>query len=188
VKEYVLARKSSKEISPLPFENFNYQSVIGQCCENVIGYTTVPVGVAGPLVVDGVEYYVPMATTEGCLVASTTRGCKAITLSGGCHAAVINDGMSRAPVLSTPNLKTGIEIKNWVESNLESLKEAFNSTSRYAKLQNIQPFIAGRKLFLRFKCTSGDAMGMNMVGKGVEKSSVSDNRSISFCFHSLSIR
>lgn len=66
------------------YEYNSCQQVDGACCENVIGYMPVPVGVAGPLVLDGKEYMVPMATTEGCLVASTNRGCSALRVSSCC--------------------------------------------------------------------------------------------------------
>lgn len=58
--------------------DFLYPQVNGACCENVLGYMPVPVGKAGPLLLDGQKYYIPMATTEGCLVASTNRGCRAL--------------------------------------------------------------------------------------------------------------
>lgn len=84
-------------IETLPFESFDYSSVNGRCCENVIGYVPIPVGVAGPIRINGKDFNVPMATTEGCLVASTHRGCKAITLSGGATVVVTADGMTRGP-------------------------------------------------------------------------------------------
>jgi hydroxymethylglutaryl-CoA reductase (NADPH) len=124
--------------------------------------------VAGPLLVDGKEFYLPMATTEGALVASTTRGCKALSVSGGVRTELVSDGMSRAPVLSVPSIKIAAEIKHFTETHFHLFQESFNSTSRFARLKSISCHIAGRKLFLRFKCTTGDAMGMNMVGKGVE--------------------
>lgn len=82
VRRLYLERKTKHNIGGLPHENYNWQAVQGQCCENVIGYVPIPVGVAGPITVDSAEYYLPMATTEGALVASTTRGCKAISMSG----------------------------------------------------------------------------------------------------------
>lgn len=71
---------------------------MGACCENVIGYVPVPVGVAGPLFLDDQYFYVPMATTEGCLVASTNRGSRAL-IDCGVRSRVVADGMTRGPVV-----------------------------------------------------------------------------------------
>lgn len=150
---------------------FNYAAVQGQCCENVIGYVGVPVGVAGPLMVNGENVVLPMATTEGCLVASTHRGCKAINASGGAAANILSVGMTRAPVMQLPTASRAVDVKQYVESKqgFNVLKEVFDSTSNFARLRNIKATIAGRTLFMRFKSTTGDAMGMNMVSKGTEK-------------------
>jgi hydroxymethylglutaryl-CoA reductase (NADPH) len=75
------------------------------CVQNVIGFAQIPVGVAGPLRVDNRDYFIPLATTEGALVASTTRGCKALTLCGGVATEVLDDGMTRAPVVQVQNAK-----------------------------------------------------------------------------------
>jgi hydroxymethylglutaryl-CoA reductase (NADPH) len=110
-----------------------------------------------------------MATTEGALIASTTRGCKALTEAGGVTTQILRDGMNRGPVLSMPSAKECAEVAAWVDSNIEELKGVFNSTSRFARLQSIRPTVAGRNLFLKFRATTGDGMGMNMVGKGTDK-------------------
>lgn len=73
-------------ISDIPFEGYDYSLVLGACCENVLGYIPVPLGIAGPLNLDGELLYVPMATTEGCLVASTNRGCRALLQNGALHS------------------------------------------------------------------------------------------------------
>lgn len=169
VRRAVLATKMGRSFEELPYQNYNWDAVHGQCCENVIGYTPLPVGVAGPLLLDGVEYYVPMATTEGALVASTARGAKAISMSGGANSEVIADSMSRAPVLQAPNVQVAAAVKRFCSTNFHELEAAFNSTTRFGKLQSVNAHLAGRKMFIRFTATSGDAMGMNMVGKGVDK-------------------
>jgi hydroxymethylglutaryl-CoA reductase (NADPH) len=99
----------------------------------------IPVGFAGPLLLDGDQYLVPMATTEGALVGSTNRGLKAIFQSGGAYSSVIKDGMTRAPLIKLPSVKTAVELKNWLEQsdNFYQVAAAFNSTSRFARLHNV---------------------------------------------------
>ncbi|XP_033096991.1 3-hydroxy-3-methylglutaryl-coenzyme A reductase-like isoform X2 [Anneissia japonica] len=161
-----------ESLKDLPFKGYQYNLVHGACCENVIGYMPLPVGTAGPLTVDGKQYMVPMATTEGTLVASTNRGCRALQESGGVITAVYKDGMTRAPVLQLPSIQDVSKVKQWLDNddNFQLLKQTFDSTSSFAKLTSVQPSIAGRNLYLRFLASTGDAMGMNMVSKGTEKS------------------
>jgi hydroxymethylglutaryl-CoA reductase (NADPH) len=156
--------------SKLPYENYNWELVDGACCENVIGYMPLPVGVAGPLVIDGKSYFLPMATTEGVLVASTSRGCKAINSGGGAVTVLTGDGMTRGPCVSFETLERAGAAKLWLDSDAgqSTMKRAFNATSNYARLKSMKTAIAGTYLYIRFKCTTGDAMGMNMISKGVE--------------------
>ncbi|KAF8014991.1 hypothetical protein BT93_H0705 [Corymbia citriodora subsp. variegata] len=170
VRREALQRTTGRSLADLPLEGFDYESILGQCCEMPVGYVQIPVGVAGPLLLDGFEYYVPMATTEGCLVASTNRGCKAIYASGGARSVLLKDGMTRAPVVRFGNVKRASELKFFLEDpvNFDTLALVFNRSSRFARLQNIKCSIAGKNLYMRFSCSTGDAMGMNMVSKGVQ--------------------
>jgi hydroxymethylglutaryl-CoA reductase (NADPH) len=156
--------------SKLPYENYNWAQVFGACCENVIGYMPIPVGVAGPLVIDGKSYFIPMATTEGVLIASTNRGCKAINSGGGAVTVLTADGMTRGPCVGFATLERAGAAKLWLDSEAgqTTMRKAFNSTSRFARLESMKTAIAGTLLFIRFKTTTGDAMGMNMISKGVE--------------------
>ena len=158
------------EISKLPYQDYNYENVHGACCENVIGYMPLPVGVAGPMVIDGKSYYLPMATTEGVLVASTNRGCKAINAAGGAITVLTGDGMTRGPCVGFQTLSRAGAAKLWLDSEdgQKTMRRAFNSTSRFARLQSMKTALAGTYLYIRFKTTTGDAMGMNMISKGVE--------------------
>lgn len=161
---------SNLERSRLPYEHYDWERVFGACCENVIGYLPLPVGVAGPLVIDGQSYFLPMATTEGVLVASASRGCKAINSGGGAITVLTGDGMTRGPCISFETLERAGAAKLWLDSEAGTnvMKKAFNSTSRFARLQTMKTALAGTNLFIRFKTTTGDAMGMNMISKGVE--------------------
>jgi len=153
----------------LPYQHYDYQKVLGACCENVVGYMPVPVGVVGPLNLDGRSLHIPMATTEGCLVASTNRGCRALQ-GCGVTTAVTYDGMTRGPVVRFPCMSRATDAMNWMDkrSNFESIKAHFDSTSRFARLQRLHVRVAGRMLYIRFVAKSGDAMGMNMLSKATE--------------------
>ncbi|CAL4119695.1 unnamed protein product [Meganyctiphanes norvegica] len=152
----------------LPYDHYDYSKVMGVCCENVIGYIPVPVGVAGPLLMNGKKFMVPMATTEGCLVASTNRGCRALV--NGTRSQVIRDAMTRAPSVRMPTAERATVVYMWVrkKENFQIIKTGFDSTSRFARLQDLHVGIAGRLLYMRFMAQTGDAMGMNMVSKGTE--------------------
>jgi len=151
----------------------DFEEVVGRNIENPIGAVQIPLGVAGPLKIVGEhvhgDFYIPLATTEGALVASISRGAKAITLSGGAFATVYRDGMTRAPLFKTASAKKAIELVKWVLNNIEDIKKVAESTTRYGKLVAIEPYIAGNNVWLRFKFATGDAMGMNMVTIAVDK-------------------
>ncbi|KAL3070002.1 hypothetical protein niasHS_017291 [Heterodera schachtii] len=158
----------------LPFEHYDYSEVKDACCENVVGFVPLPTGVAGPLYFDGTFVHLPLATTEGALVASVSRGClsinEAISMLGNnaFSVHVFRDGMSRAPIIEFPCVRDSIECLRWVQQNrtFVQLKQIFEETSNYACLQRIDAHLEGTYLYLRFVASTGDAMGMNMVTKG----------------------
>ncbi|KAL6211067.1 hypothetical protein ACLB2K_016295 [Fragaria x ananassa] len=170
IRREALQRVTGKSLEGLPLEGFDYESILGQCCEMPVGYVTIPVGIAGPLMLNGREFSVPMATTEGCLVASTNRGCKAINLSGGASSVLLKDGMTRAPVVRFNSAKRAAELKFFMEDpeNADTIATLFNKSSRFGRLQSVKCAVAGKNLYMRFCCSTGDAMGMNMVSKGVQ--------------------
>ena len=135
--------------------------------ESPIGVGQIPMGIAGPLKVKGDyadgEYYVPLCTTEGALVASVNRGCSAITESGGARAKIIRDYMARAPLFITPSVEHAYKLVQWVREHRKEIEEVFNSVDPYVKLMDVQPWIVGRNVWLRFTANTFDAMGMNGV-------------------------
>lgn len=163
------ARMPLDKMRNLPYKHFDYTKVMNVCCENVLGYVQIPVGYAGPLILDGKRYFVPMATTEGALVASTNRGCKVLSISG-VNSFVEDIGMTRAPCVKFPSVYDASVAKKWIDKpeNFNRIKIAFDSTSRFARLQEILITMDGPQLYVRFRALTGDAMGMNMVSKGAE--------------------
>ncbi|KAH8241196.1 hypothetical protein KR032_001831 [Drosophila birchii] len=163
------AKMPPGRLDVLPYEHFDYRKVLNACCENVLGYVPIPVGYAGPLLLDGETYYVPMATTEGALVASTNRGCKALSVRG-VRSVVEDVGMTRAPCVRFPSVARAAEAKSWIENeaNYQVVKTEFDSTSRFGRLKDCHIAMDGPQLYIRFVAITGDAMGMNMVSKGAE--------------------
>jgi hydroxymethylglutaryl-CoA reductase (NADPH) len=162
-------KNNSEPFSTLSYRSYDYSKVMNACCENVLGFVEIPVGYAGPLILDSKKYYVPMATTEGALVASTNRGCKALSYYG-VRSIVEDVGMTRAPCVKFPDVISAAQAKRWMETaeNFTTIKQAFDSTSRFARLQELLITIDGPQLYIRFRAFTGDAMGMNMVSKGAE--------------------
>lgn len=138
-------------------------------CENFVGVAQVPIGFAGPLRVRGEnadgEFLIPLATSEGTLVASYNRGMKVLNLCGGVQATVVADAMQRAPVFVFRNARAGRDFVIWVQANLAPIRAAAEATSMVAKLQYIDPYVANKFVYLRFNFSTGDAAGQNMVGR-----------------------
>ncbi|MGI8845730.1 MAG: hydroxymethylglutaryl-CoA reductase [Thermoleophilaceae bacterium] len=137
--------------------------------EHFIGAAQVPLGVAGPLPVNGEhaqgEFYVPMATAEGTLVASYNRGMRLLHEAGGVHVSIVDDRMQRAPVFIFPSAREAREFGKWLAESFEPVKAAAEETTSSGKLQDIEQFSASRMLFCRFNYTTGDAAGQNLTGK-----------------------
>jgi hydroxymethylglutaryl-CoA reductase (NADPH) len=137
--------------------------------EHFIGVAQIPIGLAGPLKINGEyaqgEFLIPLATTEGTLVASYNRGMKIMNLSGGVTTTVADDAMQRAPVFVFSNAREARDFVKWVQENFETIKEQAEATSSVAKLKNVDPYLANKFAFLRFNYLTGDAAGQNMVGR-----------------------
>ncbi len=140
--------------------------------ENFIGVAQVPIGLAGPLLINGEhargEFFVPLATTEGTLVASYNRGMKLLREAGGVTTTIVDDAMQRAPVFVFPSAREAKEFGKWIKARFEDIKAKAATTTSVGELRNIQQFPAGRFLYLRFNFTTGDAAGQNMVGKATK--------------------
>ncbi len=137
--------------------------------ENFTGVAQVPIGFAGPLHVKGEhaegEFLIPLATTEGTLVASYNRGIKVLNLSGGVLSTVADDCMQRAPVFVFDSAREARDFRAWVNEHLDDIAQVAEETSSVAKLLFIDTFLANKFAYLRFNFATGDAAGQNMVGR-----------------------
>ena len=161
-------RKAVSELTETEFDaiaSFPFEpSVAKPNIENMIGVVQIPLGFAGPVQVNGDHaqgpFLIPLATTEGALVASISRGMSVITAAGGANVKVFGDAMTRAPVLN--GIGHASEVIDWVNSHPGELEMAVASTTSHGSLTQIEFYPNGRSLHMRLSFHTGDAMGMNM--------------------------
>lgn len=137
--------------------------------EMLTGVAQIPMGFAGPLHVRGEhaqgDFLIPLATSEGTLVASYNRGIKLLNMCGGVQSTVVADSMQRAPVFIFENARDCREFTNWIHDNIDTIRDHAESTSSVAKLLNVDPYLTNKFVYLRFNYSTGDAAGQNMVGR-----------------------
>jgi hydroxymethylglutaryl-CoA reductase (NADPH) len=167
VRRLYIEQQTGTHLTALGSYTIGIDQVVRKNCENMIGAVQVPVGVAGPLAVRGEfadgEYYIPLATTEGALVASVNRGCSAITKAGGAEVRILRDGMTRAPVFATRSIIHAKEVCDWVATHREAIAKVAESTTSHGRFLDVSTSIAGTSVFVRLEFDTKDAMGMNMV-------------------------
>lgn len=142
-------------------------AIFARNVENCIGVTHFPLGVAGPLLINGKHakgsFYVPLVTNEGSLVETYHRGAFIATLAGGINAVAYKEGVHLTPSFLFKNFHQSLQFVTWVRNNETRIKEAVESTSRYARLLRIQPILLGRTTYLNLHFKTGDASGLNMI-------------------------
>jgi len=163
----LVAETADADVDALGEYAFDAADAHGSNIENMIGAVQVPMGVAGPVAIDGGalsgERYLPLATTEGALVASINRGCSVVTDAGGATARVTKSGMTRAPVFRVRDVAEAEALVEWVRDSEDVLREAAESTTSHGELLDVTPYVVGNNVFLRFRYDTKDAMGMNMA-------------------------
>ena len=172
-------RKALEQFSQASLEcigSYTFDPLLAEkSIENMIGAVQMPLGFVGPLKVNGDhaagEFMVPMATTEGALLATVNRGCSALTTSSGVKAMIIKDEMTRAPVFRVKDISHGRQVAAWVNEHFAEIRAEAEGTTRHGKLLSAKAFDSGRNLYIRFAYDTGDAMGMNMVTIGTEAAS-----------------
>ena len=166
-REFV-SQRTGADLSHVAMYSFEPSTLPGNI-ENFVGVAQVPIGLAGPLVIHGEhargEFYVPLATTEGTLVASYNRGMRLLAACGGAKTTVVEEYMQRAPVFILSDALEAREFGKWINENLEAIRQAAEATTRSGRLTHINQFQVGPLRYLRFNFTTGDAAGQNMVGK-----------------------
>jgi hydroxymethylglutaryl-CoA reductase (NADPH) len=159
---------SGAELTHSKNYSFDPHALSGNC-ENFTGVAQIPMGLAGPIKINGEhakgEFLVPMATTEGTLVASYNRGIKVMNLSGGVKCTVVRDAMQRAPVFVFEDARAARDFVDWTKEHFSKIAEEAEATSSIARLQYIDPYLSNKFAFLRFNYSTGDAAGQNMVGR-----------------------
>lgn len=168
MRRRAMERRRNVSLDNMGTYSLDAERASSQHCENMIGVVQVPVGVIGPLLLRGEyvhdeELHVPLATTEGALIASANRGCRAITAAGGAVVRVENVGITRAPVFRTSGIVQTRAFLDWIREHEDEIRVELERESKFLRLLSIRPKTLGTTVFLRFAFDSGDAMGMNMA-------------------------
>ncbi len=168
---FLTERTEAKSFEHLGDYAFDPAEMAGNI-EQFVGVAQVPIGVAGPLLVNGEhaqgEFYVPLATAEGTLVASYNRGMKLLHAAGGVKTTVVDDRMQRAPCFLFASAREARAFGQWLVESFDEIKAVAESTTRSGRLQEIEQYSASRMLFTRFNFTTGDAAGQNLTGKATQ--------------------
>lgn len=168
VDERLKAVESLTETQLPEITDYSFEpEIASKNIENMIGVTQIPLAFAGPVMIKGDHasgpYLVPLATTEGALVASVSRGMSVITASGGSRVKVFDDFMTRAPVFRVKGIDHCVQVIDWISKHTVDIDDAVLRTSRHCRLIEMETFPNGRSLHLRLSFQTGDAMGMNMA-------------------------
>ena len=167
-RQAFVKQQTGIELNHVAHSSIDPASLAGNI-ENSIGVAQVPIGLAGPVRINGEhaqgDFYVPMATTEGTLIASYSRGMRLLSEIGGVKTTVVERFMQRAPVFHFDNAQQAREFGVWFEENLDSIRAAAESTTSVGKLSHVEQYGVSRMRFLRFNYFTGDAAGQNMCGK-----------------------
>jgi hydroxymethylglutaryl-CoA reductase (NADPH) len=169
-REFLEARTgaSLEHVSSFSFD----PAVLAGNVEHFTGVAQVPIGIAGPLLVNGEhaqgEFYVPLATAEGTLVASYNRGMKLLHEAGGVTVTVVDDRMQRAPAFVFASAREAHAFCGWLDERFAEIRAAAEATTRSGRLIDVERYSAGRMLYTRFNYTTGDAAGQNLTGKATQ--------------------
>lgn len=165
-REYIEG-ETGADLGALGTFSIGIDRVVKRNIENMIGAVQIPVGVAGPLQINGEYakglYWLPLAMTEGALVASANRGASVITKAGGADVRVLSDAMTRAPVFAARDIVHASEVAAWAGAHFADLAAAAEKTTSRGKLLSVTPYVVGTNVFLRCAYDTKDAMGMNMA-------------------------
>jgi hydroxymethylglutaryl-CoA reductase (NADPH) len=168
LKRLAYLKNSGKNVSHVSGEKkLTDVSTLDGNIENFIGMAQIPIGLAGPILVNGKDaegdFMVPLATTEGALVASYNRGMKACRLSGGITSVCLIEGVQRCPFFK---FKTIVEVGmfiSWIHQQTDKFHELVKECSRFATLNEVNSTIEGNSVIVSFEYLTGDASGQNMV-------------------------
>ena len=167
-RQQFITKKTGLKLKHTAHSSLDTESLKGNI-EYPIGVAQVPIGLAGPMRINGEHakgnFYIPMATTEGTLVASYNRGMRVLSEIGGVKTTIIERYMQRAPVFHFDNAQDARDFGIWFDEKFDTIRQVAESTTSVGKLSHVEQYSVSRMRFLRFNFTTGDAAGQNMCGK-----------------------